>query len=422
MIAAALANPLGARPAAAQEATSADLGSWDAVRRQFSLSPDYIHMSALLVASHPKPVQAAIDTHRRRLNEMPVSHLEGENRRLQWRARQAAAEYLGAEPGEIALTDSTTMGLGLIYGGLRLSPGDEILTSIHDYYATHEALRLAAAQSGATVKKAELYRLGEALGVEQFVQRVEAAIGPKTRVVALTWVHSGSGLKLPISSIGAAIDRINGQRQASDRILFCVDGVHGFGVEDVRVADLRCDFFIAGCHKWLFGPRGTGIVWGRPAAWREVRPTIPSFIDPASWSAWATGGTPGPTTATMMTPGGFKPFEHLWAITEAFEFHQRIGKARVQARTRELAKRLKNGLAEIPGVRLVTPYYDHLSAGIVSFDVAGMSPQQVVARLEQRRIVATTTPYATPHARLTPSIRNTPEEIDAVLTAIRSLT
>jgi hypothetical protein len=71
--------------------------------------------------------------------------------------RQAGG-YLRARPTDIALTDSTTMGLGLLYGGLDLRAGQEVLTTTHDFYATHEALRLAAGRSGATMRRVALYR------------------------------------------------------------------------------------------------------------------------------------------------------------------------------------------------------------------------------------------------------------------------
>ena len=97
-------------------------------------------------------------------------------------------------------------------------------------------------------------------------------------------------------------------------MLLCVDGVHGFGVEETSPAELGCDLFAAGCHKWLFGPRGTGLLWGRPAAWRRLEPTIPSF-DGRAYAAWMNGdsapdGPPGP----LLTPGGFHSFEHRWAL------------------------------------------------------------------------------------------------------------
>jgi selenocysteine lyase/cysteine desulfurase len=179
---------------------------------------------------------------------------------------------------------------------------------------------------------------------------------------------------------------------------------------------------MAGCHKWLFGPRGTGIVAGTKRGWETVLPTIPSFIDGGTWDAWFTGTEPaGSTTASRMTPGGYKAFEHQWALTQAFSFHQSIGKARVAARTHKLARQLKEGLASMPHVVLHTPHPDNLSAGIVSFDVQGLSPSAAVMRLRERRIIASIAPYAVPRVRLTPCLANKPEEIDAVLQEVRGL-
>jgi selenocysteine lyase/cysteine desulfurase len=395
---------------------------WDAVRAQFPLSDDFIHMSAMLIASHPRPVREAIEEHRRGMDANPVAYLQQNNRRLQESARAAAGRYLGVSGSDIALTDSTTMGVGLIYGGMRLTPAHEILTTEQDYYVTHEAVRLAATRTGARMRKISLYDQIEGITEDQIVGRIAQAITPATRVLALTWVHSSTGLKLPLRQIADVLDRVNAGRDEADRVLFCVDGVHGFGIEDVVLADLGCDFLMAGCHKWLFGPRGTGIVAGTRRGWEAVQPTIPSFIDGATWEAWFTGGEPaGPTTASRMTPGGYKAFEHQWALTQAFEFHLGIGKARIAARTHDLAAQLKEGLAAMAHVVLHTPRSDHLSAGIVSFDVQGLPPAAAVMRLRERRIIASVAPYAVPRVRLTPSLVNTPAQIEAVLQEVRLL-
>jgi selenocysteine lyase/cysteine desulfurase len=215
---------------------------------------------------------------------------------------------------------------------------------------------------------------------------------------------------------------VNRARPESRRVFLCVDGVHGFGVENAAVAALGADFLAAGCHKWLFGPRGTGILWGRREAWKAVRPTIPSFVDGAAWEAWMEGSDPpGPSTASRVTPGGFKAFEHVWAMRDAFEFHLGIGKSRVAERTHALARQLKEGLSRMPHVRLITPMSDELSSGIVCFDVDGLTPPEVVERLLAGHIIATYTPYAQTHARLTPCIRNTEDEMESALRAVRSL-
>jgi isopenicillin-N epimerase len=375
---------------------------WAGVRRQFRLAPGWVHMAGLYLASHPTAVRRAIARHRRGLDANPAHYLHDRGPELEAAVLRAAGAYLRARPVDIALTDSTTMGLGLLYNGIELRAGQEALTTTHDFYATHEALRLKAARSGATVRHVRLYRDARRASVDEIVSSLVGAVGPRTRVIALTWVHSSTGVKLPLAPIARAL----GERRRN--LLLCVDGVHGLGVEEATVASLGCDFFIAGCHKWLFGPRGTGIVWGRSTAWDAVDPTIPTFSGTA---------TPG----AEMTPGGFHSFEHRWALAEAFRLHLRIGKGRVARRIHALNMRLKAGLASMSHVTLVTPQSSALSAGIVCFSVDRMSPAAVIDALRRRRIVATVTPYDPPYARLAPGLFNTPADVDRALRAIRSL-
>jgi len=217
------------------------------------------------------------------------------------------------------------------------------------------------------------------------------------------------------------VARQNQGRAPERRLLLAVDGVHGFGIENVTMADLGCDFFVAGAHKWLFGPRGTGLIWGKAADWSLLRPSIPHFGQ-AAYEAWMKGTEPPATTADMMTPGGFHSFEHRWALGAAFEFHLTLGKERVQSRIHELNRQCKEGLAGMKHVTLHTPLAPELSSGIITFDVAGMKPDDVVKRLHEKRIVASTTPYATSYARLAPGLFNSPEEVERVLTLLRTFT
>ena len=101
--------------------------------------------------------------------------------------------------------------------------------------------------------------------------------------------------------------------------------------------------------------------------------------------------------------------------------HREIGKSRIAARIQDLATQLKEGLVSIPHVTLHTPRDPALSAGLVCFEVAGLSPDAVVARLLDRRIVATTTPYTPSYARLAPGLMNSPEEVETVLREVHAL-
>jgi selenocysteine lyase/cysteine desulfurase len=386
-----------------------DLTDWAAVRGQFALARDHVHLTSFLLAAHPRSVRETIDRHRRRLDANPVEYLHANEGRLTAEARAAAGRFLAVPSSEVALTDSTTMGLGLLYTRLALRPQDEVLTTEHDFYATHEALRL----SGARVRRVRLYDDSRSASVDEIVTKLRRAVTARTRVVALTWVHSSTGVKLPLRAIAETLP---------ERVLVCVDGVHGLGAEAESARSLGCDAFAAGCHKWLYGPRGTGVLWAGPKVRELLRPAIPSFDDSETYGAWLSGDIPrGAPDGARLTPGGFHSFEHRWALTEAFEFHEAIGRGRVEARIRTLASRLQAKLADVEGVVLRTPAARSLSAGLVCFDVEGREPADVVARLAQRRIVASVTPYARRHVRLGPGIVNTPGDIDTAVRALASL-
>ncbi|MDH5740593.1 MAG: aminotransferase class V-fold PLP-dependent enzyme [Nitrospira sp.] len=409
------------RTVASQQAPQHTFTSWEDLRARFLLSPRFIHLAAFFLASHPTPVREAIERHRAGLDADPIGYWFEHEEKQEAQVLRAAADYLGAHPTDIALTDSTTMGLGLLYGGLQLRTGQEILTTTHDHYSTETALRLRAERTGTTVHQISLYRSLKTVSRDEIVDSLQKGITPATRIVAVTWVHSSTGLKLPIHEMALAIQAINRSRDERDRIIFCVDGLHGLGVEDFNVTALGCDFLVAGTHKWMFGPRGTGLVWGHPKAWPITQATIPTFSGQA-YELWMENKSQKDLPPSVhMTPGGFHSFEHRWALDEAFLFHQAIGKSRVTQRIYELNQQLKQGLAAMQHVTLHTPMSQDLSAGIICFEVAGMEPRVVVERLRQRNIVGSVTPYATKYVRLAPSLINSPREIGTTLEEIRNL-
>ncbi len=420
-LSAAVLTEACSRALANQQAPPTTFTNWEDLRAQFPLSPQLIHLAAFFLASHPTSVREAIERHRAGLDTDPIGYWHEQEEKQEAKVLQAAADYLGGNPTDIALTDSTTMGLGLLYGGLQLRAGQEILTTTHDHYSTETALRLRAERTGVVVRQIPLYRSLKTVSRDEIVDSLRRGITPATRIVAVTWVHSSTGLKLPIHDMAVAIQSINRTRDEQDRIIFCVDSVHALGVEDFNVKELGCDFLVAGTHKWMFGPRGTGLVWGHPKAWPIAQATIPTFSGQA-YDLWMENRSSKDLPPSVhMTPGGFHSFEHRWALDEAFTFHQAIGKSRVTQRIYELNQQLKQGLAAMPNVTLYTPMSQELSAGIVCFEVAGLTPRQVVEKLRQCGIVGSVTPYATKYARLAPSLINSPKEIDTTLEEVRKL-
>ncbi len=393
-----------------------DPASWDSVRAQFALDRDRAHLATYVLAPHPEPVRAVVATHRDGLDRDAMGYLAANEERLDAAVRDAAAGHLDTRADQVALTDSTTMGLGLLYAAIRLRPGDEVLTTEHDFYATHESLRLRAERDGVTVRRVRLYRDPAVTTVDEIVGNLAAAVTRRTRVVALTWVHSGTGVKLPIPQLAEAV------RARSPEALVCVDGVHGFGAEATSPGQLGCDVLVSGCHKWLLGPRGTGLVWGSTRAWDRMTPVIPPF-DGRSMGHWLSraAGRPPTPGGPAHTPGGYHTFEHRWALAETFDFHRRIGPERVAARTRELADRLKDGLAGLRGVRLVTPRSAELSAGIVCCQVGDLLVGDALGGLHAAGVIASATPYDPSYLRFGATIANSEADVDAAVRAVDGL-
>ncbi len=395
-------------------------GDWKALRKLFPLTHDYVHLATFLLASHPKPVSDEINRHRDAFDKNPADYWHNNFQTIDVTIAQSAAKYMGVNWENIALTDSTTMGSGIVYSGLKLRPHDEILQTVHDHYSTDLSIKLRADRTGAKVRRISLYDEPSTASKAEIIKRLKQGISKNTKVVGATWVHSVSGVKLPIRAMGKVIADINKNRKAANQILFCVDGVHGFGIENVDISTLGCDFYIAGTHKWIFGPRGTGVVWGSDRGWAASNAVIPSFSP--SYAVWLGQLSQDQVPiGAHMSPGGFHSFEHRWALPRAFELHLQLGKANVEQRIHQLNTQTKLGLAKIKHVKLHTPISSKLSSGQVCFEVDGMHPENVVEALHKKGVIMSNTPYKQTFARFAPSLINNEQEIDQALSEIAKL-
>ena len=401
--------PLGAALLPQALAATAADDPWTGLKQLFNQDPNYLHFSNFLVATHPKPVRDAIERYRAQIDRNPGLAMDWdlqETWKREGQVREWAGRYLKATPPQIALTGSTSEGLAMIYGGIKVRPDQEILTTVHEHYATEYSLDFRVRKEQTQVRKIRLFDSANRVSADEVLGNIQRNIRPNTRVLGMTWVQSGSGVKLPIGEIGKLVEEHNRNRDDKDRILYVVDGVHGFGVENLDFPDMHCDFFIAGTHKWMFGPRGTGLVCARDPQNNDVTPMVPTFSEDKDF-------------ATVMTPGGYHAFEHRWAADEAFKLHLQLGKAQVQARIHALNTELKDQLLAHPKIELVTPHSPELSAGFTFFRVNGQDSDAVAAYMMKNRVVIDAVDRDVgPVIRTSPGLLNSPDEIQRFMTLL----
>jgi selenocysteine lyase/cysteine desulfurase len=173
------------------------------------------------------------------------------------RLRGLLAQLVGSPPGQIVLGNSTSYGLHLVANGLDWQDGDEVLVIEGDYPATilpwQRLDRLG-------VRVRPLRPAGDLLSAAELT----AAIGPRTRLLAVTWVDSFTGRTLDLHELGAVC------RQAG--VLFLVNASQALGARPLDVSATPVDAVVACGYKWLCGPYGTGFAWLHPDLLDRLRP------------------------------------------------------------------------------------------------------------------------------------------------------
>jgi len=234
-----------------------------AIKRLFQLDPDVVFLNHGSFGACPRIVTRAYQDWQRRFERQPVLFMR-ELSGFFAQARQALGEYLCAPPDDLAFVINATHGVNMVTHSLRLQPGDQILTTNHEYGACINAWNFACERTGA-----ELVRRAIDLPVkdpEEVVAGFWEGVTPRTRVIYLSHVTSPTALTLPVAEI------CRRARQAG--ILTVVDGAHAPGQIPLNLPELGADFYVGNCHKWMMSPKGAGFLYVRPEHQETIRPLI----------------------------------------------------------------------------------------------------------------------------------------------------
>lgn len=293
--------------------------------------------------------------------------------------RAAYAQRLGAEPEDVALTSSTTDGVGRVVAGLGLGAGDEIVTSDTEHPALYGPL-IAARGRGATVRAVPLADLRD-------------AVGPQTSLVACQHVDWTTGAVAPdLSGLDAPV---------------LLDGAQGAGAIAVDVRALGCDFYAASGQKWLCGPEGTGMLWVSPA-WRErLPPPAPGYLNLAEPGA-GLDTEPWPDARAHDAPA--IPLEAWSAALAAHDVLERFGWPAVHARATALAAGFADTLRERG--HTVAPRGE---TTLVTWEAEGAG--ELPARLAEQGIVVRNLP-GTPFVRASIGAWNDESDLERLLAAL----
>ncbi len=376
---------------------------WALVKSQYQLRPGLVMMNAANFCASPYPVSQAMTEHLQGLDTNASSQDRKKYKPIYDDTVALLAEYLGAGPEEIAITRNTSESNNIINNGIDLKPGDEIIYWGQNHETLNIAWEVRAKRGG--FKAIEVITPREPKTGEDLVKPFVEAMTKKTKLLCFSHISNQSGTWLPAKKL-CAIARERG-------ILSLVDGAQAFGFMNINVKALGCDFYTGSAHKWLTGPKESGVLYVRKEALPKVWPLVIS----KDWkweNEWQTGN---------LVCYGQRNDATIAAFKKAVEFHNLMGKERVEARVRELVNRLKDKIRkDIPGVEFVTPLEPGMYACILVFNLPGVDPDAAVAKLyEDHGIACASTHDGFNGIRLSPNIYNTPDQLDTVVRVLAKL-
>jgi selenocysteine lyase/cysteine desulfurase len=244
------------------------------------------------------------------------------------KTRTVAARFLGCDLSEIVITTSTTNGMNAVAQGLRLKAGDRILLTDQEHSGGLACWKYHAKYYGAVIDTVAVPK-GEN-NAEAILDRIKKALTEKTRLISVSHVFSSTGLRMPIAEI-SALARSKG-------ILCIVDGAQAAGAFKVNVKELGCHAYATSGHKWLMGPKGTGLLYLSKDAQELIRPM--QFDE--SYNTYNNGN-------------GVVNLACILGLAKAIEYLDSVGISKVEEHNLSLQNRLSEKLGNIKSLKIVSP-------------------------------------------------------------------
>jgi len=236
------------------------------LRARWALDPEIVFLNHGSFGACPTQVLQAQDELRARLEAEPVRFMVRELEPRLDEARASLASFLDANPEELAFVPNATAGVNTVLRSLHFAPGDELLTTNHEYNASRNALDWVAGRLGAKVVVARLpWPVPTPKAV---VEAVLEQVTPRTRLLLIDHISSQTALVLPIQELVRTL------RERGVETL--VDGAHGPGQVPLSLRELGAGYYTGNCHKWLCAPKSV--------AFLHVRQDLQAGLKPLSVS------------------------------------------------------------------------------------------------------------------------------------------
>lgn len=374
-------------------------------KQLFHLDPEVIFLNHGSFGACPRPVMNVYQDWQYRFERQPVKfirELEG----FYTEAHSVLAAHLHVAAGDVAYVINATHGVNVVAQSLKLQPGDQILTTNHEYGACINAWTFACERSGAELVIQPIPLPVNSL--QEIADHFWQGVTERTRVIYLSHITSPTALRLPVEEICRRARQVG--------ILTVIDGAHAPGQLDLNLTEIGADFYVGNCHKWMMSPKGAGFLYTRPDLKHLIRPLIvghsyyPNRVEPCYPAHVEAIGTRDPSAAL--------------SVPAAIEFMEKYQWETVRASCKAL---LSDAMEQIGLITGLPPVYPIGSDFYSQMAVVPIHPEFTPAEVQEIMLNPYHIEMPLPRwegfylMRISVQAYTTPDDLDCLVQAVKEL-
>jgi isopenicillin-N epimerase len=237
------------------------------IKDHFLIDPQIIFLNHGSFGACPRPVFEEYQAWQIKLERQPVQFLGTELNTYLHYSRKVLGEYIHSSANEIVYIPNVTHGVNIVARSLNLKPGDEILTTDHEYGACTFTWDFICCKTGA-VCKSQRIKL-PVTSLEEIAEQFWCGVTPLTKVIFISHITSPTSHTFPVQWIC--------KRAREAGIVTVIDGAHAPGQLTLDLSSIQADFYLGNCHKWMLSPKGAAFLYARPEVQNLIEPLIVSW-------------------------------------------------------------------------------------------------------------------------------------------------
>jgi isopenicillin-N epimerase len=316
----------------------------------FLLDPEVVFLNHGSFGATPKPVFEVFQAWQRLFERQPVAFVDRDMAGYFRDAREKLGTYINASADDLVYVPNVTFAVNLVARSLDLGPGDEVLTTDHEYGACDRIWQFMSDKKGF-----ETIRQHIPLPVttpEDIVEQLWEGVTSRTRLIFISHITSSTALHLPVEAIC--------RRAAENGIMTMVDGAHAPGQIELDVKQTGADFYAGNCHKWLCGPKGSAFLYTTPNRQHLIEPLVVSW----GWGEENILSYGSEYLDYVQWWGTIYPAAYL-AIPAAIQFQEDHDWPRIRRRCHNMLTRAISEICELTGLPSFYPpettYYHQMA-------------------------------------------------------------